>query len=206
MVNLWTPQELSTIQDNYVQCSAKELAEKCARSEKAIYQKAQELGLYRKYDLLHFTLIPFHLGYFIALTEGEGGVGISKCKSKYQSQGFQLQPYIAITNTSLDLLKEVQCVFKGQYGIPCYIKKMSGRKDKRWKQCYVLIFGRLNVIYSLLMMMKPHLIVKRKQAELMIQFCKSRLKKKMTCAPYDKRELKIHQTLKELNARRGKIK
>jgi hypothetical protein len=59
------------------------------------------------------------------------------------------------------------------------------------KQKDVLVF---------LEMLLPYLIIKRRQAELVIEFCKSRLAKP-NHAPYDERELEVFAEVKRLNER-----
>ena len=100
------------------------------------------------------------LNYIAGIVDGEGSIGIAKCKRaiKQNKRGYAYRAFFHITNTHLPLLQ--------------YIKKHIGGSiaylDERVK-CYNHTFSA-NQIREVLPKLVPYLLVKREQAEIVLKF------------------------------------
>ena len=147
----------------------------------------------------------FDRGYIIGLIEGEGTITlqIQKKKAKH-GISITINPAIHISNTCKGLLEEANKVLKS----PIYPLQ---RKENQ-KPAYRLQVWSIEKVKSLLEEFLPRLICKRRQAELVIEFCNIRIEKKEKnrdmllrrgCAiwgeGYGKREFDILKEIRWLN-------
>ncbi len=127
---------------------------------------------------------------------GEGCISMSKIKRDSLTNGFQLQPRVFICNTDRKLIDFCQRVIGGRLQTPT-------RKENN-KQLYKLCIQNFKRIITALEKVRPYMIAKEKQADLLIEFCRSRLKtlarrKGRAPAPYSEREIEICRELQLLN-------
>lgn len=134
--------------------------------------------------------------YLAGLIDGEGYIGIVKCgggeiKEKYRL-GYSLIPTICLTMTKADeLLKEISEMFDAYY------KKHRTNRHNCKPQTQISIPARS--IKRFLLYILPHLRLKKKQAELLLEFLKYRKK----ISQYDntklEKQIEIYNKLKFLN-------
>jgi len=109
--------------------------------------------------------------YMAGLLDGEGWLGITKIKSRYKKgNGYTYKTRIVVANCNLLLLEKIKEMFGG------YITKKT-HKNKRWTQGYNLQIGNIR---QWLPKVIPHMIAKKKKAQLLLEASKllnKRLKK-----------------------------
>lgn len=139
--------------------------------------------------------------YLAGFIDGEGSLMITKSKSG-KSGYVQYRARMSVSNTDKGILEQICHRFGGTI-------HTQRRANPRWKPAYMLVWteGR---IASLLALIGPHLRLKRKQAELQLEFMQH---KKRTPRSFDGRFLASHppgviqvrealyQHMKRLNAR-----
>lgn len=201
----WTPQEKEILQKAYYKArSCKTLLPN--RSLDSIYHQARLLNLNREYgDHVKIKVVrrlsDFERGWIAGLIDGEGSITINAEKRSHRySLGFSLRPNVSIANKNLELLKEVQYVIGD--GI------ITENQNSKGHKCYHWSLNGLFVIKSLLKQILPDLIVKRPLAELVLDFCNSRINnlKGKAKAPYTAREIDIVRKVIELNKKGGKVR
>lgn len=130
--------------------------------------------------------------YFAGLFDGEGCISINKIvgeKQGYKRPGFQLR--LSITNTNKEVLEEVQKKFGGKL----YTRN---RKNSRTYYDWVVVSKQcIEVLESL----KPYLIIKKRQAEIALEFQKAR-KTNKTDEEWLK-DFSNYEMIRKLNARFG---
>jgi hypothetical protein len=131
------------------------------------------------------------LAYLAGLIDGEGYVGVRE--SNNRKRGYQLSPIVEISGTNFPFLLKVREKI-GAGHIRTY-----DSKNRKWKSSVKFQICRLIDIVALLNRLLPYLILKKQQAELLIQFCNSRLKTPLRGNSYSEEEINIFYKLKELN-------
>ncbi len=136
------------------------------------------------------------------ILDGDGSIYFVKQKPDKTHLNFNYGPRVAITNSYLPLLKKINYQYK--------LGKIRHVKDSINKQIYEIKIASPSLIVKFLKQLLPHLIIKKKQAILMIQYfqqrklCSNGLKgvrgfSKLTKKEILKREKFYHQ-MKILNA------
>jgi len=137
-------------------------------------------------------------GYLAGLIDGEGTISIGKKNNKTGRLGFTLTPSVSIANTNEGLIRYCQsliggCVYKGKRRKPNHHAKFTLRVHRHTE------------IMKILEQVYPYLRIKKKHAELLMEYCKSRIKKRRyissVTVPYDENELRIHEEIRKLNER-----
>jgi len=130
------------------------------------------------------------LEYVAGLFDGEGSISILRHKSKQTNRGFFLAPRVSLSNTDRrleDLLEKlgfkIRWLKNGDNSKPIAKYEMEG----------------MNSILTFMERLKPYLILKQEQANLIIEFCISRLNRR--AYRYTERELEIVDRLSRLNKR-----
>ena len=98
------------------------------------------------------------LEYLAGILDGEGCILIGKKNTKDSKRGISFRAYMAISNTHIPLLESIMVQFGGRI-------TMCRAIDKT----YVLYFST-NEIRDLLPKLVPFLIIKRNQAEILLDF------------------------------------
>jgi hypothetical protein len=154
----------------------------------------RSINIYRNYvpsKLVKGEVTDFELGYICGLIDGEGCIGIEKQKRK---GGFMLRPYIHITNTNSEVIDYARNVLGGGIEIQ--------RKKPPEKDVYVLRIYNTKLLVETLSRIKDKLILKKRQAELVLEFCQSRINGAVDRGlGYSDRELELYEELRKLNKR-----
>jgi len=160
-----------------------------------------------------------NLSYIGGFIDGEGCFSLGSSPARYEYRGKMYGPYavhfptLTIYNTNREVLEFIQGCLDG--GHLSSRNKGGNRKDE-----VALRFGAQREVLRICRILLPHLRVKRQLAELMIEWCESRLsrpRKKIIqdikgrivafarSKPYTARELEIVEAFYTLN-HRGKAR
>ena len=140
-------------------------------------------------------------GYLAAFLDGEGGIQITKSFRKGRRRRLSLHPVVYFTNSNLHVIRTIK-TWLGAGAI------IVARQREGYRPQYVLHITGVRNIRRLLRSILPFLIVKRKQAELMLEFCGSRERPKIgEGRKFTQREIRLYRGLKNLNLKhRGKLR
>lgn len=108
------------------------------------------------------------LAYIAGLIDGEGTISLNKQTEKAHPQwNPKYTPYIGFTNTNLEALELV-----GDF-LGSNVRHHVGSKDgfKGNKECFRVVKNGKNNVRKLLEKLLPYLVIKKKQAELVINYC-----------------------------------
>jgi len=146
-------------------------------------------------------LTDFQKGYLAAFLDGEGGIQLTRNFRRNREYKLALHPCVYFTNTNEVVIRQM----RQWLGCGCVTRKRS--ENPRHKDTFALsITGTRNVL-ALLDVVRPYLIVKQRQADLLIEYCKSRLRHyRSGDRRFNKRELEIYTKLRRLNMKGGKIR
>ena len=114
---------------------------------------------------LSIKLTDVELGYLAGMIDGEGCINYYKSKSKSSKIGYTFVARLFITNTNLECLLYLQRLFG--FGALRERTKQARRK-KSWNLDFAPRETRV-----ILEAVQPYLIIKKQQAQLMIEFLKS---------------------------------
>lgn len=104
--------------------------------------------------------------YLAGIIDGEGCITISKATSgKYVS----FRPLVEITNTNFEALKQIGQIL----GVKCTFFELKGKNGR--KDYHRVVLYKTKQILSLLSQIIPYLLIKKRQAELVANFCIRRL-------------------------------
>jgi hypothetical protein len=179
-VSRWTTEELEMLQKLlHAHQPVTKIADRFPnRTLGGLYKKARFLSSNLRF-FSHLkveqvkTLSEFEKGWISALIDGEGSISLRISKKPRElryKHDFALQPIIIITNNNRELLQKVKETIGGGIVRQKY-------KNPKLKLTYHWYLTGIYRILSLLRQVTPHLIVKRKQAELMLSFCSYRIGK-----------------------------
>lgn len=140
--------------------------------------------------------------YMAAAIDGEGSIGVAK-QGTDDAQWRRSATYtfrVQVTNTNKAWLEQLSAWYGGSI-------HRAGNERKNRKPCWVLVF-RSVVAQSLLASVMPYLLMKKRQAELVMEFIPLALERKATSRPSERapkdiiqKQEVIYQELKSLNAR-----
>jgi DNA-binding CsgD family transcriptional regulator len=198
----WTEEEVQLLKELLKTKSLSELSRIFGRSKGAVASKVYTLELATEHynDLRNTVSIKnnhpeWFKGYLAGLVDGEGTIGIEKA-SRNDRKNPHFKPIVKISNTCKEAL---DYIIEQVGGFKFAIK--SGRMSKNSKKAvYDIVLVRHKDVEAFLEMILPYLLIKRRQAELVIQFCKSRLSKP-NHAPYSDEEIAIIEEVKKINGR-----
>lgn len=141
------------------------------------------------------------VGYLAAFLDGEGGIQLTRNFRKARKYRLALHPCVYFTNTNEEAISRL----RGWLGCGCVTRRRQ--RDRRHKDTLALsITGTRNVLL-ILRLLNPYLVIKRKQAELLIRFCESRLSHyRSGDRRFNREEVRIYTELKRLNMKGGKIR
>jgi len=141
--------------------------------------------------------------YVAGLIDGEANISLNAKKPSGGSVGhttydFTLSPNITIVSADRKFLERL----REKIGLGEVISQGTGFYERR---SYGLRFDRLGEIKEVLTNCLPHMLLKKKLAELMLEYVNSRLaNKNIHRAPYTKRELEIVLEMAILNGSKAK--
>lgn len=131
--------------------------------------------------------------YLAGFIDGEGYISIVKHKDIRLKKGYTLCPIFRIGSSNRQALEEINQFIKGN------IKSNGIDENTKHKQVYIIDIGRIETIRAILKLVVPYLIIKKQQAELMIDFCNRRLKAKVK--NYSDKDFEIAFLFSKLNKR-----
>lgn len=124
--------------------------------------------------------------------DSEGAIGLHKARNRRRD----FFPEIAVYNTNYEFIERVSIMFNANVE--------SRLKDTSRKMQYFTRTHAIKKLYGVLNRVSQYFIIKRRHAELLMEFCEGRLKwKEEGVRPSFEREFEIFEELKELN-RRGR--
>lgn len=137
--------------------------------------------------------------------DGEGYIGIVRQRKKEdrsQSPTLQYHPLVIISNTQKESIKKIQ----EWTGMGKIVEINS--KSPRWKKSYQLKITKFNEIETILNEIKDYFLIKRPQAELLLQFIEFRKsaniitgRGKRGSTSFGEKEELIYQELRKYNGR-----
>ena len=228
----WTKEEIKTLETNFTRLGPTSQTEPVTRqtlldllptkSWGAIKWKANQLNLERDFKLAYppLNLSRFDTGYIAGLTDGEGCISISKNKRKNRETN--LHPYISIANTDLDVLNwitELTTLGSVRRLTPTPVSERTEKWHQRpwiWSKCYTWQTSSYGGCYRFLTDIGPYLKIKKRLAELVLEFLEIQHTKskprveidpqtgyfiKRITAERISREEDIYQEVKKLNHR-----
>jgi hypothetical protein len=143
-------------------------------------------------------------GYVAAFLDGEGSALLVKRNCRHGGTSIRIEPRIVFNNT----YHEALTVIKGI--IDCGWICQEKRPKYRRQACYSLVVTNFRDIIHIIEKCFAFLVIKKKHAQLMKEFCEIRLKKMENgtthghprgISSFGKRELEIYEEIKELNRR-----
>jgi DNA-binding CsgD family transcriptional regulator len=199
---LWTKEEEERLKELLKRYSLSEIARILDRTRSSVASKVWELGLapehyngIRNTTNINTNIPEWLKGYVAGMIDGDGIISIVKTTRNDRKEP-HWKPLVAITNTNREAL---EFIAKEVGAFRFHNKRGTiGKNSKR--PVYRIIIVRHKDVLVLLEMLLPYLMIKRRQAELVIDFCKSRLSKP-NHAPYDDKEKEIIDEVKRLNKR-----
>jgi len=170
------------------------------KSPQVIRQKAYRMGVKQKNwypldNIPELSISELNKKWLAAAIDFEGTIGIIKHKGRI------LRPYLEMSNTNLDIVK----YFGNLINTKMYLHKVKRPQGNR-NPVYRIHIKKLGYIYEILKLIKKYLIIKKRNADLVIEFIKihdSELRnydywKKIIHSP---RQIEIYDELKILNKR-----
>ena len=114
------------------------------------------------------NITPVHLTetqavWLAAILDGEGSISIYREQRRGNASGYRYKAVVTVSNTNTDLICKVNDLMQG----------FALKKDKRpshHKECYRSTAHGRNV-EAILRATRPHLIAKKEQADLVLEFC-----------------------------------
>jgi hypothetical protein len=135
-------------------------------------------------------------GYLAAFLDGEGGIQITRSLRKGRRYHLSLHPVVYFTNTNYEAIQTLRNWLHA--GSIVLSRQRDGYQD-----IHVLHITGIRNILRLLTSLSPHLIIKKKHAEVLIAFCRSRLSPRgPEGRRYNSEELRLYRALRKLNLKR----
>jgi hypothetical protein len=136
-----------------------------------------------------------------AMIDGEGVITLDRSGKRRKETGeMGVSPLVVITNTNNTIIEAAR-IYIQELGINPYIKSPI-RSNPRWKPEFKICVKGLTKTPILLNAIRPFVIAKIAQLDLVAEFCQSRIDKgKPKGFAYDKREHEILKAIRSLNQR-----
>jgi len=207
-IRWWTGEELDTLKNCYSNLSKKELLKVLPKKDWTnIRHKAQEIGLTLDYDRWYkrnwkafqtLLLNDVEKGYLAGIVDGEGTIRITKAQDKRNNKTYvYYAPIISITNTDPKLMSYIRELVKvGHF----YAEK---RTKPQHRQKMVYSIASIEGVKQILDQIKDFLIVKKRNAMLVLEFIE--IKKHKTETGVTPRELELYEQTNKENIRSPKI-
>jgi len=183
---LWTEEELATLKESFTRLSLNSMVGPVTKetllsllpnkSWYSIKWKARQLNLKRDFKSVYIPLhlSDFDIGYISGLIDGEGCISLNCHKRK--SSLINYYPYVSIANVDLTTLKWVNEV-TGLGSVRRLVPPPPSERTEKWRQrpwtwskCYTWQVSSLADCYRLLKDIGHLLKIKKKQAELILEF------------------------------------
>lgn len=195
----WTSEEIQILRENYHKMSLKELKEKFFphRSIESILTKAsRRLGLRKpvtfwcsgrgKSSIRELSEAERY--YLAGIIDGEGTITIKRSDNRLYCE-------VSVGNSCLELIKRIQKMISTNKR---YMEKR--RKDPNRKPLWVFKISARPDVKKLLEQIKDALIVKKKQAELVLEFIDI-MDSRLNIHSIPPKAIEIYEKVRELNRR-----
>jgi hypothetical protein len=143
-----------------------------------------------------YNWIMVDIGYVAGLVDGEGTVTITQ-QTKYKKQTSQYRTWVYIVNTYKPLIELLKRDLGGSTDVNYDRKRITALRKKPLHRWRVMSHSDVKKILEMVL---PYLVVKRRQAELVLQFVKSRQSRPQN-TPYTEEETALYKQVRALNAR-----
>ncbi len=205
LLGIWSPTELETLKESWPVKTKPELLRLLLNKDwSSIRHKAFELRLkkerhrlrywhtYRECPDIHLT--DRQIGYFAGIIDGEGHLQITR---HGQRTKVYYSPFIGITNTDQGLIDKCMEIFK--------MGRFYAQKGKKPNHKTKLVYNTASVkgVKQILTQILDELVVKRKRAEVVLEFIK--LKENKIGYGVLPREIELFEEMKRLNAHNGDL-
>lgn len=166
--------------------------------EKLITKKNDKSKL-KQFETAVGDLNEIDIAYIAGIIDGEGCVTISRKKDTMFdiNKKFHYIAEIYITNTNEDFIKKIKNILGGSNTL--LINKGVGN----CKKCYQIRWSRQADVYKILTCVRDYLIIKRKNAEIVMKFLDSRLGHNSRTEKYIEYEIDLYTQVREIN-KKGK--
>ena len=144
------------------------------------------------------TLSESQKGYLAAFLDGEGGIQLTRSQRPDREYVLALHPTVYFTNTDCTAIQ----LLRSWLGCGCVTRR---REEPPHNDVYALsVTGTRNVL-ELLKTLRPYLIIKRRQADVLIEYCESRLTHyRAGDRRFNSLELQLYSKLRRLNKKGGR--
>lgn len=159
----WSDNEISVLREFFMASSKEDLLQRLPeRTWKQITHKGRNMGLRKK--RLRFrtvgSFIETERAYIAGIVDGEGSITINITRCRWS-------PLISVINTYEELI---------DWLVPCFhTNKLPLKSPKGNRKRYVINVWKTWDVIAILEQIMPYLIVKKRSAELVLEFCKLKL-------------------------------
>lgn len=190
---IWTEEEMDFVRQYYPEKGRQWVARKLGKTTNSIKAITFRLGLKRKRAWDNLVLSDVQKKLIAWSIAWEGSIGLHRDKQKKNSQNFYLKPRIGVYNTDYNLLTK----FKELVGLGHIHRHKASLPSG--KNMWIWSCTGIRKCRYLLQNILPELPSKRKQAELLLEFCN--MPKKIPNMNYVPRAFEIQQTMLKLNGK-----
>jgi hypothetical protein len=200
----WTEAEIDLLRKYYLTSDISSIQKLFPnRSWNSILHKAERLRLINtpvihRFRPINIPDLPLEKKCYVAgIVDGEGTISISFYRPRGSSKIMpNMMPIVLVSNSNRDLINYLHPLLLGS------TLKTAKATDIR-KEVYAIQVARLLDVEALLTQILPYLVVKRRQAELVLEYCA--LRKKDTLLSYNDRLFEIAKEVRGLNEK-GPVK
>jgi len=107
---------------------------------------------------------PAEAGYFAGFLDGEGTIGVYRGRRKENRSGIRFQTVLRLCNTDFAALEAIQRMCGNGR-----IAQVTAPKNPNYRTGYILTFSSSQITH-LLPQLIPYLVIKKRQAELALEF------------------------------------
>ena len=143
-------------------------------------------------------MLDSDLGYLAAIIDGEGCITLDRTGKRRLAGVMGLQPKVIVTNTNRAIIQHVINLFL-RLGVTPHVK---GQLRRDMKSCYWVMVSGLTKSAKVLNILKPYLVGKVAQAQLVLDFIELRGDSRLAKGkPYGDSEMRILEQIRALNHR-----
>lgn len=194
----FTGEEIEIIRKHYPTLGSRMVTMLSNHPPKAVITKAEDLGIKVVCSEIQYTIDRDNS---IALAMAIDCEGTILLRLWEKPNGvYYYHPKVSIYNTNYKLIEWAAQVVSP---LPNYISQRDRpekHRQKKWKNQYQVDVRGVGPVYSLLRQIAPFLKLKTEQAELLLEFCGTRINKPIRQS-YTKRDDEIYNRLKIINKR-----
>ena len=141
------------------------------------------------------VMSPTEAAYFAGFVDGEGTIGVYRALRKENRSGYRYQPTLSVANTNYPALETLQRMCGNGR-----ISQTNKLHNEHHKMGFRLQFSS-DQIRLILPQLVPYLVIKKSQAEYVLEFLAFRVKGRNPSQEYQQRTEELARACKLLNAR-----